>query len=304
MSDSINSSKLLPPHIKDYAITSIMSNSINSSDPSNLIESFDVQKVLETLRPPLEALKTLVDKNTVEAQREKIKQSFAPVESSQASRLENPYQGKTLSTILSENSSQPIDQNDFLATVKQIREACVKYKISDNYSLFDQLEKLHLEKLRSIEIDSKDKQPYARLKEELRLGIIATDATKVLGKLATGGHTEQEDNLVKVLKLIEQELSTASSVPVVDSSLVKQFELEPTYHKGKQVSGRRADPRLLPGLGDQKLAQLQQHKVGILLESAQAWRADLNKEKSADNSQSKELSPTDRLKSFLLSRLF
>lgn len=274
-----------------------MLNSINPSGPSNLIESFDVQKVLEALRPPLEALKTLVDKNTVEAQREKMKQSFAPVESSQASRLENPHQGKTLSTILSENSSQPIDQNDFLTTVEQIKGTCAEYEISDNYSLFDQLEKLHLEKL-PTGINSTDKQAYARLKEELRLGIIATGAKEVLGKLATGGHTEEENNLVKVLKLIEQEWLKPSSVRV-NSSLVKQFELEPaTNSSGKYVHGRPADPLLSVRLGDQKLAQLEQHDVRIFLKSAQAWRVDLNKEQSADNSQSKEPSPTDRLKSF------
>lgn len=276
-----------------------MSNSINPSGPSNLIESFDVQEVLETLRTPLKALKTLVDENTLEARRKKLRNFSTPTESRLAPRLENPYQGKTLSTILSENSSEPLEDKDFLNTVKQIREACVKYKISDNYSLFDQLEKLHLEKLHSIEIDSKDKQPYARLKEELRLGIIATGAKKVLEKLATGGHTEQGNNLVKVLKLIEQELLKPSSVPV-NSSLVEQFELEPATNSfGKYVAGRPADPLLSLRLGDQNLAQLEQHDVRIFLKSAQAWRADLNKEQSADNSQSKEPSPTDRLKSFL-----
>ena len=270
-----------------------MSNSINSSGPSNLIESFDVQKVLETLRTPLELLKTLVDGNTVEARRKKLRNLSTPTESSQASRLENPYQGKTLSTILSENSSQPIDQNDFLATVKQIREACVEYKISDNYSLFDQLEKLH-----STGINPTDKQAYARFKEELRLGIIATGAKEVLGKLATGGHTEQENNLVKVLKLIEQEWLKPSS-DRVNSSLVKQFELEPTTNSsGKYVHGRPADPLLSVSLGDQNLAQLQQHDVRIFLKTAQAWRADLSKEQPAENSQSKEPSVADKLKSF------
>jgi hypothetical protein len=212
---------------------------------------------------------------------------------------ENPYRGKALQTILSENSSEPIDQNDFLVTVKQIKEACADHKISDNYSLFDQLEKLH-----STGINSTDKQPYARLKEELRLGIIATGAKEVLGKLAAGGHTEQENNLVKVLKLIEQELLKPSSVPV-DQSLVEQFELEPTTNSsGKYVDGRRADRLLSVSLGDQKLAQLQQHNVNIFLKTAQGWRAGLTQEQSADNSQSKETSAKNKITDFFSRRVF
>jgi hypothetical protein len=229
-----------------------------------------------------------------------VKAISTPTENSQALRQENPYRGKTLSTILSENSSEPLEDKDFLDTVKQIRETCVEYKISDNYSLFDQLEKLH-----STGINSTDKQPYARLKEELRLGIIATGAKEVLGKLAAGGHTEQENNLVKVLKLIEQELLKPSSVPV-DQSLVEQFELEPTTNSsGKYVDGRRADRLLSVSLGDQKLAQLQQHDVRIFLETAQDWRgAGLTQEQSADNGQSKETSAKNRITDFFSRRLF
>jgi hypothetical protein len=276
-----------------------MSSTITSSDP-NSIKPFDVRQVLETLRPPLEALNGLIDANTVEARRKRLRNLSTPTESSQAVAQENPYRGKALQTILSENFSEPIDQNDFLATVKQIKDTCIKHEISDNYSLFEQLKKLH-----STGINSTDKQPYARLKEELRLGIIATGAKEVLGKLAAGGHTEQENNLVKVLKLIEQELLKPSSVPV-DQSLVEQFELEPTTNSsGKYVDGRRADRLLSVSLGDQKLAQLQQHDVRIFLETAQDWRgAGLTQEQSADNGQSKETSAKNRITDFFSRRLF
>jgi hypothetical protein len=275
-----------------------MSSTINSSGPSNSMQSFDVQKVLETLRTPLEALKTLVDGNTVEASRKKLRNLSTSTESSQASRLENPYRGKTLQTILSENSSEPIDRNDFLATVKQIKETCAEYEISDNYSLFDQLEKLHLTK-----INSTDTQPYARLTEEIRLGIIATGAKEVLGKLAIGEHTEAINNLVKVLKLIAQELSTASLVPV-DNSLVGQFESAPrTSSSGKHIFRRPASSFLTMVVKDPQLSKLQQHDVRIFLKSAQDWRAE-NGGQLADNSQSKETSAKNTITDFFSRRLF
>ncbi len=141
-----------------------MSSTINSSGPSNSIQSFDVERVLETLRTPLKALKTLVEKETLEARRERIRTISNRPESSQAVAQENPYRGKALQTILSGNSSEPIDQNNFLATVKQIKETCAEHKISDDYSLFDQLEKLH-----STGINFTGKEPYAQLARELRL---------------------------------------------------------------------------------------------------------------------------------------
>jgi hypothetical protein len=271
-----------------------MSSTINSSGPSNSIKSFDVGQVLETLRTPLEALKTLVDGNTVEARRKKLRNLSTPTESSQAVAQENPYRGKALQTILSGNSSEPIDQNDFLATVKQIKETCAEHKISDNYSLFDQLEKLH-----STGINFTGKEPYAQLAGELRLGIIAIGAKEVLGQLAIGEYTEPHDKLVKVLKFIEQELSTASSVQV-DSSLVNKFALSPSQDTAR---GAPADPSLQSRLGDPTLAQFDRHNVKMLLKSAQDWRAE-NGGQSADNSQLKEPSPTDRLKSLFSRRFF
>jgi hypothetical protein len=158
--------------------------------------------------------------------------------------------------------------------------------------------------LHSIEIDSKDKQPYARLTEEIRLGIIATGAKEVLGKLATGGHTEQENNLVKVLKLIEQELLKPSSVPV-DQSLVGQFESGPrTSSSGKHIFGRPASSFLTMVVKDPQLSKLQQHDVKIFLKTAQDWRAGLTQEQSADNSQSKETSAKNKITDFFSRRLF
>lgn len=245
-----------------------MSSTINSPGPSNSIKSFDVEQVLKTLRTPLEALQTLVEKERLEAlSRERIKTISNRPESSQTAAQENPYHNQTLQTILSENSSQPIDQNDFLATVKQIKEACANH-ISDNYSLFDQLEKLH-----STGINFTGKDPYARLKEELRLGLIATGAKQVLGQLAIGEHTEPYGKLVKVLKFIEQEWLKPSSVRV-NSSLVKEFELEPDYQGDSFRSRRAAAPSLPKRLGDSELAQLTQHNVKMLLKSAQDWRAE------------------------------
>jgi hypothetical protein len=275
-----------------------MSSTINSSGPSNSMQSFDVQKVLETLRTPLELLKILVEKDTRGATRTMAKAISTPTEDSQALRQENPYRGKTLQTILSENSSEPLEDKDFLDTVKQIKDTCIEHEISDNHSLFDQLEKLHLTK-----INSTDTQPYARLTEEIRLGIIATGAKEVLGRLATEGHTEAINNLVKVLKLIAQELSTASLVPV-DNSLVGQFESAPrTSSSGKHIFGRPASSFLTMVVKDPQLSKLQQHDVRIFLKSAQDWRAE-NGGQLADNSQSKETSAKNTITDFFSRRLF
>jgi hypothetical protein len=223
-----------------------------------------------------------------------VKAISTPTENSQALRQENPYRGKTLSTILSENSFQPIDQNDFLATVKQIKETCAEYKISDNHSLFDQLEKLH-----STGINFTGKDPYAQLAGELRLGIIAIGAKEVLGQLAIGEHTEPHDKLVKVLKFIEQELSTASSVQV-DSSLVNKFALSPSQDTPR---GAPADPSLQSRLGDPTLAEFDRHNVKMLLKNAQEWRVEDGRQLS-ENSQSKKPSPIGIVKSLLNTKIF
>jgi hypothetical protein len=254
-----------------------MSSTIHSSGPSNSMQSFDVQKVLETLRTPLEALKTLVDKTTVEASRERIKAISNRPESSQAEIVINPYHDKTLQTILSENSSNPVGQENFLATVEQIKDTCRNNGIDDIHSLFDQLSKLHL-----TGTNSTDKQPYARLTEEIRLGIIATGAKKVLERLATQGETAQCDNLIRVLKSVAQGVPLGASAKV-NYSLVRQFKLEPGYEGDSFHHGRAADPLLVQRLGDRELARLNQHNVEIYLKSAQAWRADLNKEQSVNN---------------------
>lgn len=275
-----------------------MSSTINLSGPSNLIESFDVGQVLETLRPPFEALKILVEKDALGAYRERVRAISTRPESSQAVAQENPYRGKALQTILSENYSEPIDQENFLATVQQIKDTCHNNGIDDIHSLFDQLSKLHL-----TETNSTDKQPCAQLTEEIRLGIIATGAKEVLGRLATKGEAAQCDNLIRVLKSVAQVLSRDPSVEV-DYSLVRQFESEPDYEGGSFHRGRAAAPLLVQRLGDPELARLNQHNVEIYLKSAQAWRAGLAQEQSADNGQSKETSAKNRITDFFSRRLF
>jgi hypothetical protein len=256
---------------------------------------------LKALEAPLAALKILVDHHIGETPRKTMANIARVSNGGDVNEIQNRQleysrpRHQTFKEILSEHSDvQPLQDAQFLATVKEIEDICHSKKIYDTYSVFDQLDKWYSDR-------NSDEDQFAILRREIRLGVIASGAQQIFKNLSAED-TETKDKLVGVLKFIKDEVRESSQV---NNSLVGKFKKSSSYDNNNVFRrGHHADMQLPGLLGDRNLADLDQHHVNLFLKSAQDWRADLNKEQSANNSPLKEPSAKNKITSFLSHKFF